>query len=211
MLRRRSVLLANTTDAKIENNVIAGAAFAGIQVGFRTANPVTGADIFKNVVTGTRIDFFIGALGAGIALARGSSGSTVKENIVTGSAVDGIFVGVIPFAGGSSSGNAVEQNISDGKHRIRVLRRRKRSGQCVHPEPVQGQHPWGVQPSRYAVRSPILGLQFCTIRTRGSGVLVSRLETSCARRSWSGLRGSLKSGRSGPVLDVFCDMGVCQG
>ena len=104
------VLLANTTNATIEGNMIAGAAFAGIQVGFRTENPVTGAKIISNLVTGTGA----GGFGAGIALARGSSGSTVRGNLVTGSVGAGVFVGVVPGPGGSSSGNTIEQNVSNG-------------------------------------------------------------------------------------------------
>lgn len=99
------VLLANSTDAKVEKNVIAGAGFGGIQVGFRTANPVTGARIFQNVVTGTA--------GDGILLTRGSSGSHVLKNIVTGSTGDGIIV-VLKAPGGTSTGNLIENNISNG-------------------------------------------------------------------------------------------------
>ena len=99
------VLLANTTDAEIKKNVIAGAGFGGIQIGFRAANPVTGVKVSKNVVTGTA--------GDGILLSRGSSGSTVEKNTVTGSTGDGIAI-VTLAPGGSSSGNTIKGNISNG-------------------------------------------------------------------------------------------------
>ncbi|MCH8029491.1 MAG: right-handed parallel beta-helix repeat-containing protein [Candidatus Dadabacteria bacterium] len=104
------VLLANTTHAIIDGNVIAGAGFAGIQVGFRAVNPVTGVQIFNNVVTGT----VLAPIGHGIALARGSSGSTVKNNIVTGNGTDGIFAGTIVGTGGSTGGNTIDHNVSNG-------------------------------------------------------------------------------------------------
>jgi len=105
------VLLANTTSARIQDNVIAGAGFVGIQVGFRAANPVTGVVIFNNVVTGTVLAPIVGH---GIALARGSSGSTVNKNIVTGNGTDGIFAGTILGPGGSTGGNTIKHNISNG-------------------------------------------------------------------------------------------------
>ena len=104
------VLLANTTEARVEHNVIAGAGFVGIQVGFIVATPVTGAEIVQNVVTG--VANAPNPPNHGIALTRGSSGSTVKENIVTGSLGDGVFIGVL--GAGSSSGNTIEQNFSNG-------------------------------------------------------------------------------------------------
>lgn len=78
------VLIANSTNARVEWNVIAGAGFGGIQIGFRKANPVTGARVFGNVVTGTN--------GDGILLTRGSSGNHVLNNTVTGSTGGGIVV-----------------------------------------------------------------------------------------------------------------------
>jgi len=61
----KGVLLANTTNTRVESNVTAGAGFGRIQIGFRATNPVRGTKIFENVVTGTA--------GDGILLTKGTA------------------------------------------------------------------------------------------------------------------------------------------
>ena len=61
----KGVLLANATNAMVENNVTASAGFGRIQIGYRATNPVRGTRIFENVVTGT--------VGNGILLTKGTA------------------------------------------------------------------------------------------------------------------------------------------
>ncbi len=61
----KGVLLANASNALVDNNVTASAGFGGIQIGFRATNPVRGTRIFENVVTGTA--------GDGILLTKGTA------------------------------------------------------------------------------------------------------------------------------------------
>jgi len=101
------ILLANTTNALVTNNVISGAAFGGIQLGFDTTTPVTDVQVVKNVIIGTS---FGGAFGAGILLIRGAFGNTIRNNVILDSAGNGITVdeaALEPFD------NTIRNNISN--------------------------------------------------------------------------------------------------
>ena len=95
------ILLAQTTNAKVENNVVSGSSSTAVLVGidcFADFPPVTNVEITKNVVLNNDA--------AGITLCTADN-SKVKENIVTGNGGNGIRVL-------DSDDNEIEKNIATG-------------------------------------------------------------------------------------------------
>ena len=89
----------------MEKNVISGAGFAGIQVGFATAVTVSGATVSQNKVIGTVL---AGGIGDGILVRRGADTNTIKKNKLIGNGRDGLRL-----AADSGGSNTVERNDSD--------------------------------------------------------------------------------------------------
>lgn len=97
------ILLAETTDAKVEDNVVSGTGGTGILVGlgFLSGFPaISGVKLEENEVSGS-------VSGSGIVLVKTTS-STVEENMSTGNAGNGIRLIL------SSTGNEIEENTATG-------------------------------------------------------------------------------------------------